>query len=178
MQDVWVTVASLLLAGVFAWSGSTKILRSERWRLDLVTYRLNRPLRAAGLLLLPWIEVGIAGALVAGATRAGAFLAMGALAIFCVAIIRARILLGTDKLGCGCFGGAKIRDYRLLLARNVVLGALAAVVVSTSSDPSFTGALDLGGSSGLVWLISALALLAVAWVLWQASQRMRRGDHP
>jgi Methylamine utilisation protein MauE len=177
MPDVWATFASLLLAGVFAWSGSTKILRSERWRLDLATYRLNRPLRAAGFLLLPWIELAIAGALVAGATRAGGFLAIGLLAIFCVAIIRARILLGTDKMGCGCFGGAKIRDYRLLLARNVVLAALAAVIVSTSSDPSFTAALDLGGSSALVWLMSALALLAVAWVLWHASQRMRREDH-
>jgi len=176
MPDVWVTRASLLLAGVFAWSGSTKILRSERWRLDLVSYRLNRPLRAAGFLLLPWIEVGIAGALVAGAVRTGALLAIVLLAIFCVAIIRAHILTGTDKMGCGCFGGTRIRDYRLLLARNVFLAALASVVVSTSSGPSFTATLDLGGSSALVWLMSALALLAVAWVLWQASQRMRRED--
>ena len=173
MSDVWMTLASVLLAATFAWSGSMKILRSERWRLDLVSYRLNRPLRAAGFLLLPWVEVGIAGALVAGAARAGAVLAIGLLGIFCVVIVRARLLLGTDKLGCGCFGGARIHDYRLLLARNIALAALAAVVVS-GRDPSTARGLDLGGPSVLLWLMSALALLAVAWVLWQASRRMHR----
>jgi hypothetical protein len=176
MSDLWVTLASVLLAVTFGWSGWMKIFRSERWRLDLVSYRLNRPLRAAGFLLLPWVEVGIAGALVAGAARTGAVLAIGLLGIFCVAIIRARLLLGTDKLGCGCFGGARVRDYRLLLVRNVALASLAAVVVSSGRDPSAARGLDLGGPSALVWLMLALALLAVAWVLWQASQRMRRPD--
>jgi hypothetical protein len=176
MSDVWMTLTSVVLAATFGWSGSMKILRAERWRLDLVSYRLNRPLRAAGFLLLPWVEVGIAGALVAGAARTGAVLALGLLAIFCVAIVRARLLLGTDKLGCGCFGGTRIRDFRLLLARNAVLAALAAVVISSGSDPSAARGLDLGGPSALFWLISALALIAVAWVLWQASQRMRRQD--
>ena len=177
MSDDWVvTIASLLLAGVFAWSGFTKILRNERWRLDLITYRLNRPLRAAGFLLLPWIEVGVAGALVAGAGRTGAFLTLGLLAIFCFAIIRARILLGTDKMGCGCFGGTRFRDYRLLLARNVMLASLAVVVIASSSEPSVGHGLDLGDSSTLLWLMSALALCAVAWALWQASRRMRRQD--
>jgi hypothetical protein len=175
MSDVWMRLASVLLAATFAWSGSMKILRAERWRLDLVSYRLNRPLRAAGFLLLPWVEVGIAGALVAGAARTGAMLAIGLLGIFCVAIVRARLLLGTDKLGCGCFGGARIHDYRLLLARNIALASLAAVVVS-GRDPSTARGLDLGGPSALLWLMSALALIAAAWVLWQASRRMHRQD--
>jgi hypothetical protein len=176
MSDVWVTLASVLLAATFGWSGSMKILRAERWRLDLISYRLNRPLRAAGFLLLPWVEVGIAGALVTGAARTGAVLAIGLLGIFCVVIVRARLLLGTDKLGCGCFGGARIHDYRLLLARNVALAMLAAVVASSGGDPSAARGLDLGGPSALLWLMSALGLVAVAWVLWQASQRMRRQD--
>ena len=176
MSDLWVTLASVLLAATFGWSGSMKILRAERWRLDLISYRLNRPLRAAGFLLLPWVEVGIACALVTGAARTGAVLAIGLLGIFCVAIIRARLLLGTDNLGCGCFGSARTRDYRFLLARNLALMALAAVVVSTGGDPSATRGLDLGGPSALLWLMSALGLVAVAWVLWQASQRMRRQD--
>jgi hypothetical protein len=176
MFDVWMTLASVLLAATFAWSGSMKIMRAERWRLDLVSYRLNRPFRAAGFLLLPWVEVGIAGALVAGAARTGAVLAIGLLGIFCVAIVRARLLLGTDKLGCGCFGGARIRDYRLLLARNVALAALAVVVVSFGRAPSAARGLELGGPGALLWLMSAVGLSAVAWVLWQASQRMHRQD--
>ena len=59
--------------------------------------------------------------LIAGAARWGAVLAIGLLGIFCVAIARARLLLGTDKLGCGCFGGTRIRDYRLLLELIAVL---------------------------------------------------------
>lgn len=176
MSDMWMTLASVVLAATFGWSGSMKVLRAERWRLDLVSYRVNRPLRAAGFLLLPWAEVGVAGALVAGAARTGAVLAIGLLGIFCVAIVRAHLLLGTDKLGCGCFGGGRIRDYRLLLARNVALAALAAVVLSSGGDPSAARGLDLGGPSALLWLMSALALIAVGWVLWQASQRMRRQD--
>jgi hypothetical protein len=176
MSDAWITLASILLAATFAWSGSMKVLRAERWRLDLVSYRLNRPLRAAGFLLLPWVEVGIAGALVAGAARTGAVLAIGLLGIFCIAIVRARLLLGTDKLGCGCFGGVRMHDYRLLLGRNVALAALAVVVVFSERDPSAARGLDLGGSSALLWLMLALALIAVAWVLWQASLRMRRQD--
>ena len=120
-------------------------------------------------LLLPWIELGIAVALIAGAARWGAVLAIGLLGIFCVAIARARLLLGTDKLGCGCFGGTRIRDYRLLLARNVALAALAAVVSVRDLRGSVRCAgLSLAGPGALLWLMSALALIAVVWVLWQA----------
>ena len=153
-----------------------KVLQAERWRLDLVSYRVNRLFRVLAFLLLPWVELGIAVALIAGAARSGAVLAIGLLGIFCAAIARARLVLGTDKLGCGCFGGARIRDYRLLLARNVALAALAAVIVFVSSrrDPSAARGVGLGGPSALLWLIPALALIAVVWVLWQVSQRRRR----
>ncbi len=179
MSDVWVTIASVPLAGAFAWAGSMKVLQAERWRLDLVSYRVSRLFRIVIFLLLPWVEIGIAVALIAGAARSGALLAIGLLGMFCVAIARARLLLGTDKLGCGCFGGARIRDYRLLLARNVALAVLAALIVFVSSgrDPSAARGLDVGGPIALLWLISALALIAVAWVLSQMSQWMRRQDH-
>ena len=176
MSDGWVTLASILLAGAFAWAGSMKVIRAERWRMDLVSYRLSRPVRVAVFLVLPWIELGIAGLLITGAERSGAVMAIGLLAVFCVAIVRTRIVLGTNKLGCGCFGGSRIFDYRLMLARNVGLGALAAVVLS-SGRPSPGEGLDLGGSDATLWLLSGLVLLAVAWLVWQASQRMRRQGH-
>ena len=178
MSDVWVTLASTLLAGAFAWAGSMKVLRSERWRLDLVSYQLSRLIRGAVFLLIPWVELGIAVALIAGAVRYGAVLAIALLGMFCVAIVRARLVLGTDKLGCGCFGGTRIRDYRLLLARNVGLAALAVVIVFGSSgrDPLAVRRLDVGEPGAFIWLISALALIAVIWVLWQVSQRMHRQD--
>jgi hypothetical protein len=176
MSDVWVTLASVCLAAVFAWAGSMKVIRAERWRMDLVSYRMTRPLRAVVFLALPWIELGIAGALIAGAARSAAVLTIVLLGIFCAAIVRTRMVLGTDKLGCGCFGGARFLDYRLMLARNVGLVALAVVIVSGRNGSAGRG-LDLGGSGALLWLLSALALVAIAWVLWQASQRVRRQDH-
>lgn len=178
MADVWVTIASVPLAGAFAWAGSMKVLQAERWRLDLLSYRVSRLLRIVVFLLLPWVELGIAVVLIAGAARWGAVLAIGLLGIFCVAIARARLLLGTDKLGCGCFGGTRIRDYRLLLARNVALAALAGVILFVSSaDPSAARGVGLAGPGALLWLISTLALIAVVWILWQANQWLRRRDH-
>jgi hypothetical protein len=176
MSDVWVSLASIVLAGAFAWAGSMKAVRSERWRMDLVSYRLARPVRVAVFLALPWIELGIAGALIAGAARSGAVVALGLLGIFCAAIIRTRLVLGTDKLGCGCFGGNRIFDYRLMLARNVGLAALAGVVLSASGRYEDSG-LALGGPGALLWLLSALAVIGLVWIFWQASLRTRRQGH-
>ena len=175
MSDVWVTIASVPLAGAFAWAGTMKVLEPERWRLDLVSYQVSRLFRVPAFLLLPWIELGISLALVAGAARSGAVLAIGLLGIFCVAIVRARLVLGSDKLGCGCFGGTRIRDYRLLLARNLALAALAGmIIVSSGRHPSIARGLDLGGPGALPLLLSILAVIAVAWIVWQMRQWMRR----
>jgi hypothetical protein len=177
MSDVWVTLASVCLAGAFAWAGSMKVIRAERWRMDLVSYRMSRALRVAVFLVLPWVELGIAGALITGAARVAAVLAIGLLGVFCAAIVRTRLLLGTNELGCGCFGGARILDYRLMLARNVGLATLAALIVASGGGSSAARGLELGGPGALLALLSALAVVAIAWVLWQASQRMHRHDH-
>ena len=57
-----------------------------------------------------------------------------------------------------------------------MLASLAVVVIASSSEPSFAHDLDLGDSSTLLWLMSALTLCAVARGLWQASRRMHRQD--
>ena len=178
MSDDWVvTIASLLLAGVFAWSGFTKILRNERWRAGSDHLSIESPTQGSGIPAPAVDRGGGRGCALGGRGRSGAYpLTLGLLAIFCFAIIRARILLGTDKMGCGCFGGTRFRDYRLLLAKEHHARVarrgghrfLERAILRTIST--------LGDSSTLLWLMSALTLCAVAWGLWQASRRMHRQD--
>ena len=162
-------IASLLLAGVFAWAGGTKALRPERWRQDLQAYRLGRGARAAGLLLVPGLELGVTVALLAGAPRPAAAVALALLVAFSAAIIRARILVGSNQLACGCFGGHATRDYRLLLGRNAALVLLAASVMA------FPGTLPFSRAGGaLPWLLAGgTDVVAAAWVLWQVRIRLR-----
>lgn len=174
MIDEVVPIACVLLAAAFGWAGVMKAVRAERWRLDLITYRLPPPLRAGVFVVLPWTELGIAVALVSGAARIGAALALAAVGGFCLAILRAHRVLGTNKLGCGCFGGTRIRDYRLLLLRNVVMGGLAAVVLFSGRDWSLDGGLT--GSPSLLLPVLLVSLVAAfgLWIVWQLNERTRR----
>ena len=63
---------------------------------------------------------------------------------FSAAIVRARVRDGRDAVACGCFGGSRARDYRLLLARNAALAArrrrgLAASPATSAGGPARRG---------------------------------------
>ena len=165
-------LAAGVLAVAFGWAGLMKVIRAERWRRDLVTYRLIRPIRGAGFLLLPWLELGTAVTLVFGAARAGAAMSLGLVVLFCVSIVRARLVVGTNKLGCGCFGTAAVHDYRLLLLRNAILGGLAAVILASGRDLALSD--SLVGAVPLVWLLGTLGTLGTLWILRQLKDRLRR----
>lgn len=163
-------VCTLIVALVFAWAGVAKIGAPERWRKDLTAYRLGRPFRGLGWLVLPWLELLVPVGAVAGHARLSAGLALALLATFSATILRARILGGSNQLACGCFGGHATRDYRLLLLRNTALAAPAAYVVAA------------GGPQGLVspaplhalLLLGALGVVAGAWIVWQVRSRLRQ----
>jgi methylamine utilization protein MauE len=160
-----------VLSVVFAWSGLTKIFRPQRWREHLRIYRLPRPLRALGFLMLPWAELGIGGLALAGYPKVAAGLTVTLLAIFSAAIVRARIVTGANRLACGCFTGNAVHDYRLMLSRNGVLIGLALVVL-------FSGRL-LGINSVLspepvrsIAMFAGLTLTALPWMLAQLRARL------
>jgi protein-S-isoprenylcysteine O-methyltransferase Ste14 len=161
--------AALVLAAVFAWAAVVKLLEPDRWRKDLLVYRLGRPLRAAGWLILPWLEVAVPAALLIGHPRMAALLAAGLMGVFSVAILRARILVGSDQLACGCFGGHATRDYRLLLIRNALLAGLAVYVLAF---PAPGISIRSGLASGL--LLGVVGLIAAVWTFRQL--RLRREE--
>jgi hypothetical protein len=173
MPHVAVPLASVVLAATFAWAGTMKVARADRWHKDLVAYGLARPIRGAGFLLLPWVELAIAVAMVAGRARAAAGVAVGLMALFCLAVLRARRLSGSDKIGCGCFGGSGLHDYRVLLLRNVALGALAAFVLASGKDRELGAASRSGTPTLLWWLLGAVAGVGSVWIVVQLGKRVR-----
>ncbi|MBI5509170.1 MAG: DoxX family membrane protein [Deltaproteobacteria bacterium] len=93
----------LYLGGVFLWASWHKILDPHGFALDIATYDIL-PLGLVNLqaLLLPWIELVAAGALIAGLwSRAAAVLTCGMMLMFTVALGIA-LHRGLDT-SCGCF---------------------------------------------------------------------------
>jgi hypothetical protein len=151
--------AVLILAAVMAWSGVAKVTRNNRWRLQLTGYYLPRPLRIFGFLVLPWVEILFA--LQFGFRPAWAAAAVaGLMVVFSALVLRARAKQESNKVGCGCFGGSSLHDYRLLLGRNAGIAALAGVVLTAPGDvPRLP-----------VPAVGAVGLLSLAALLWMAMQ--------
>lgn len=122
-----VGVGWVVLVATFVVSALTKTIRRIAWFETLGDHVVSvgtRRLVAVGVPLLELTTV----VLLWLRPRGGALLAIVLLLAFSAAILRARTLHG-DRLRCGCFGGSKQRDYRMMLARNAVLVFLASVVL-------------------------------------------------
>jgi hypothetical protein len=172
-----VTLASGALALLFAWAGLAKVLRAERWRQDLLRYRLPRLVRASAFLLLPWVELSVVMALIAGSPTMGAAVALGLMLVFSAAILRARLLQQGNKLGCGCFGNSTVLDYRIMLLRNAALAALLVFVLAADAqgDGRHTPvSLPSGLLVGLLGLVVGAAALWIGWQIGVHVQRLRQ----
>lgn len=153
--------ASVLLALAFAWSALGKTMSWQAWRTALAGYGLG-PAERPAAVLAPAVEAVVALLLVATA-ELGAALAVALLSAFSLGVLRARSLQG-DRLPCGCFGGARSRDFRLMLIRNWVLMLLcAAVLVSGLKGSVLAGGLPEDFETLPVILIVAGAGLG-AWM--------------
>jgi hypothetical protein len=166
------SAVSIVLGLVFGWAGIGKAVRAKRWRANIRAYGLPRFARAAGFLLLPWVELIAAVALLAGRPAIGATIVGSLIVLFCVAIINARIVLRNDKLGCTCFGGTSVYDYRILLLRNGTLAVLAGYLLAVrplaeTRGPGLPGAGPVmfvtlvlaGGVAAMMWLGTQLILI-------------------
>jgi hypothetical protein len=176
MRDVAVLTAGAVLAATFGWAGTTKLARAERWRQDIRAYRLSRIVRALAFLLVPWIEIGVAAAVLAGRWDVAAAVALGLLLVFSFTIVRLRLLLGTNELSCGCFGGMASRDYRLLLLRNLAVGAAALMVLSFFDEVGMRGRM-LWQIDIFPAILVALGIAAIVWILWRTNLYMRDLPH-
>lgn len=149
--------AALLLAGIFLPSAWSKLRAMDELEGIVADYRLlPEPLVRPVARALPIAEIAAGLLLLWPATRAaGALLAMALLLLFAFAMA-VNLARGRREIDCGCFlGRQKERIGWLLVARNLLLVALAAplTIVEPAAAP---GLLDL-----LTVLFAAGSLLAL-----------------
>jgi uncharacterized membrane protein YphA (DoxX/SURF4 family) len=158
-------VVALTLAAVLLTSGLAK-LRDARATRDAFDALRVPPVVPADLAApaLPWIELALAVLLlVAPATGLVLVAALVLLLMLVYTALIGRALGFDEPVTCSCFGSIGRHDVdRTTLARNVVLTALAAVVLWFAADggsvPSVFGALDGGGWAALAATFAAAAV--------------------
>jgi hypothetical protein len=169
-----VQVSSALIAIVFAWSAVSKMIRPQSWRTVLQRYRLGA-ISTATLLLVPVAEALVVALVLMGETRAAGAMSVGMLSAFTLAVVRLRDLEG-DRLPCGCFGSNKVRDYRVVLLRNTILGIAAAVMLAGSRDVDLLEGVGVPGGGQIVPALLMVSAVAVAvWLLYSVTRSFKRG---
>jgi hypothetical protein len=128
-ESAGLAVATLIV--VFAWATVAKAVRPAVWRRALSGYRLGLFTRPAAVAV-PLAEATVVALLIGGYVPMAGVIAAALVTSFTVAILATH---EGDRADCGCFGGHRTVDYRLLVARNIGLAVLAAVVVADPVSP-------------------------------------------
>ena len=164
--------AAILLATTFVAAGAAKLIRYSRWRSALDEYRLPRALTGSIAVGVPVAELGVAVLLVSVSQAVEAAASLALLALFSAAIARVAAVRGR-RVPCGCFGGDRSRDYRLLLARNATLCIACAAILIAGTDGSL-----IDSVSGSDVLPLSLVTAGVAGIVVLATQMVGslRGD--
>jgi thiol-disulfide isomerase/thioredoxin/uncharacterized membrane protein YphA (DoxX/SURF4 family) len=158
-------VVRLLLAAVFALASVTKLADLRGSRAAVAGFGVPERFAAPLGTLLPFAELAVAVVLLpASSARYGALGACALLALFVLAI--ARSMARGEAPDCHCFGQlhSEPAGWRTL-ARNAVLGALAAFVAIAgwgSAGSSATAWIERLHGAGTVAFAGGLALAAVA----------------
>ena len=115
-------LAAAALAVTFGAAAIAKVATWKRWRRSLAAYDV--PAGHLVSVAAPALESVVATLPFLSFARASGALAFGLLGAFSIAIVVARLRRG-PRLECGCFGGVRSRDYRVLLSRNAALAVVA-----------------------------------------------------
>jgi hypothetical protein len=159
-------VGALAAAGValtFGAAAVAKLARRAAWWRTLGSYGLRPGATGRAGFGVPAAELGIAALVFAGLGSSAGLLSIVALVIFSGAIVLGRVRAGR-RLECGCFGGSGIRDYRLLLGRNVALAAVAFVAWRAGEDEPIVRSLGEPAAADLFPV--ALVVLGLALAVW------------
>lgn len=122
-----------LLAGVMLGAALPKLIDPPGFAQAIFAYRLLPMAAVAPLaLLLPWLEVLTALALVAGVARRSAAALLLAMMVTFAAGLGVNLARG-NPVDCGCFGASKVQrsaedrlfDMKLAILRDVALALLA-----------------------------------------------------
>jgi hypothetical protein len=121
-------VAAWVLAGVFGWAAVSKAVRPGVWVRSLAAYGLG-PVERPAAIAVPIAEVAVVSLVLGGAPRVAGVVGLGLVAVFSLAVLRARTRVGS-RLPCGCFGRTARREARLILFRNALVAAVAALAAA------------------------------------------------
>ena len=168
--------AAAALAVTFGVAAVAKAVRWSAWRRSLTAYGLPPRLERLALAGVPAVEGTIAMLALLGYASTAGVVALVALGAFSAAVVWARVRVG-PRIGCGCFAGDRVRDYRYLLGRNAVLMAIAAVAWREGVDvPPSVSLGGPGGSEVVAVLLVVLGLALAAWVAVRTLVVVRRSS--
>jgi hypothetical protein len=169
-------VAAAVLAIAFAWAAVSKIASARSWRRALSGYGLPSGVERLAAVGVPVAEASIPLLVLLGLPQAAGIIATGMLIAFSGAVLVARARRG-DRLPCGCFGGARVRDYRAMLARNALLAGVGLLAALGASDATVPARIVAPGREDLLPAAIVVVSLAVAsWTLGRGLYLLRRID--
>jgi hypothetical protein len=173
-SDVGAAAAASLTA-VFGAAAFAKVAAPRRWRRAVAGYGVAGSSARLVIVAVPVAEGVIAALPLLGLRATAGLAALAALAVFSIAILVARVR-GHRRLACGCFGNAETRDYRSLLVRNALLGAVAVGAWTSASDGWVGAAFRLPRIAELVpAAIVGVGIASIGWLVVTASIAVRRG---
>jgi hypothetical protein len=172
MSSALTWLAAFALIAVFTWAAVAKLVRYTAWNRALAAYGFDGGTRQLAAPLVPAAEIATAAVLAFAAVRVGAALSLALLGGFSLAVLRARARRG-NRLPCGCFGRTKARDYRLMLLRNGLLAALAAVVLLSSETEGLLSGMEVPPAGEILpAMLAAIGVGIAGAVLWQANRAL------
>jgi len=153
--DVALLVARLVLFVVFAWAGLSKLADLNGTRQSLIEFSIPRALTQPFSILLPSVELAIAGSLLFAATRWwGAWAALALLVLFTIGISFA--LIKGRRPSCHCFGRfsagpigwpAFVRNSGLIVLASLIIrqrGGIPGRISETAFLPDVGTTIQLG----------------------------------
>ena len=173
-MDSFLVGAQILLAGIFALSGTAKLFDRAGTRQAVRDF--GAPAWAAPVVAvaLPLVELGIAVALLFHPTaRWGALAALLLLLIFIAGVANA-LRQGKD-VDCGCFGRVySATAGTATLIRNAALAALALFLVVKGPAPALDGWVSERSAAELVAIVLTIVVIPLAAVVWWLWDRTRK----
>lgn len=163
MPEPLLRVVVALLGLTFAWAALAKVVRWSHWLDALRAYEFPSMVTAAAAPLVPALEALCAVLVLSGRTKVGSALALALVGSFSGALLYAQQKRG-NRLPCGCFGRATDRDYRVMLARNAGLTALAAILAVPDDDVSWAAGLSAPSADDAFPIL--LVITGLALCLW------------
>jgi hypothetical protein len=169
-------MAAAILSVVFGAAAVLKLARRPAWRRSLASLRLPAWIETPARTGVPVAEVVIAVLPLLGYASTAGLAAFVTLVVFSAALVAARLRVG-PKLGCGCFVGDRVRDYRYLLGRDAFLMAIAVVAWREGVDAPALASIGMPrGSDVLPAILVAAGVALAGWVGIRTLVTVRRGS--